>query len=72
MLEMQVSPAMYATVGCVIMCVLSVTSAVIFCKKNGNKGENPGTVLSIILGMPFFASLCYLLCCVMAKIGETI
>lgn len=72
MSEIQINPGVIAAAVCSIMCILSIASSVVFRIKNNNSGENPGTVFSLILGAPFFLSLCYLLCCLMEKIGETI
>ncbi len=72
MSELQISPAVLATVGCTIMTILAIVSSVVFYKKNGNKGDNPGTVLSIVLGIPFFFALCYMMFCIMEKVGKTV
>ena len=71
MSELQISPAVFAIVGCTFMATASVVSTLVFYKKNDN-AENPGSILSIMFGIPFFLSLCYLLWCVMEKIGNSI
>ena len=54
------------------MSILSIISTVVFYKKVGNIAENTGALLSIIIGVPFFHSLWYLLWCVVAKFGASI
>lgn len=71
MSEISISPALVAGIGCVVCCVACIAGAMIFRKRNGNS-ENPGTVMSIILAIPFFLGLCHLLICFMKKIGATI
>ncbi len=72
MSELQISPAVFAIVGCIVMVTACVVSSVVFYKKNGNSSENPGSVLSIVFGAPFFLSLCYLLCIIMDKVGASL
>jgi hypothetical protein len=68
---MEVSLTFVTIVGCLIATIGCAYSAIVFDKRAGGE-PCMGSIISMLMGLPFFGSLCYLMICIMEKIGESI
>lgn len=69
---MEINIVVLVAVGCFVMTILGLVSATFFARRNDDDADNIGTVISVIVAIPFFISLCYLMIRFMGKLGDTI